>query len=288
MRSIFVPIGGGESDTAVMETALAIATPLSAHLEFMHVRIEAGEAARHTPHVDFARGVALHNALAELEQDAATRAAGADRHVREFCSRRGIAMRDRPGWSHHVTAHWREERGPAMEQLLFHARHHDLTVMARHSKADGVAANRLETVLLQSGRPLVIAPAKVSASALHRVLVCWKESADAARALTAAMPILMKADKVDVVALPEKGQIVEGGLAEVVRQLQWSGISADYAVLGDKGLPVSATLLAAARERNAGLMVMGGYGHSHTRQFVFGGCTRDMLEGADIAVLLAH
>jgi nucleotide-binding universal stress UspA family protein len=151
-----------------------------------------------------------------------------------------------------------------------------------------LAANRLETLLLQSGRPLVIAPAKVSAAALHRVVVCWKESADAARALAAAMPILTKADKVHVVALPEKGQIVEGDLAEVVRQLEWSGISADYAVLGDKGLPVSATLLAAARERNAGLMVMGGYGHSHTRQFVFGGCTRDMLEGADIAVLLAH
>ena len=81
MRSVFVPIGGSESDEPVMETSLAIASPAGGHLEFMHVRVDAGEAARYTPHVDFARGAAMHSALVELEQDAATRSISADWHV---------------------------------------------------------------------------------------------------------------------------------------------------------------------------------------------------------------
>jgi nucleotide-binding universal stress UspA family protein len=46
-------------------------------------------------------------------------------------------------------------------------------------------------------------------------------------------------------------------------------------------------LLAAAAERNA-LMVMGGYGHSRLREWMFGGFTRHVLEAAAVPVLIAH
>jgi len=291
MKSIFVPIGGGNSDTAVMETALAIATPLHGHIEFLHVHVSAGDAARHTPHVEFARGPAIQNAMATLERESATRTMHASRHVLDFCSKSGIAMQDHPDRSHGVTAGWREESGDALKRLLAHARHHDLVVLARRRKADGLPANRLETLLLQAGRPLVVAPAKITLPLLDHVMICWKESADAARALSAAMPILVHANHVHVVAIAERNEdTLAPQLAELVQQLRWSAIEADYSLLASTHEPVADTLLRAAHERSAGLIVMGGYGHSYTRQFVFGGCTRNMLENTeiDVAVFLAH
>jgi hypothetical protein len=91
MTSILVPIGGAESDEVVFETALAAARPLQAHLQFLHVRIGAGAAARNTPHVAFVGGAALRDALDELESQSATRSAAAARHVREFCARANVS-----------------------------------------------------------------------------------------------------------------------------------------------------------------------------------------------------
>ena len=39
MKTILVPVGGSEADALVLETALAVARPLSAHLELLHVRV---------------------------------------------------------------------------------------------------------------------------------------------------------------------------------------------------------------------------------------------------------
>lgn len=293
MKSIFVPIGGGDSDAAVLETALAVATPLQAHLEFLHVHVDPADAARYTPHVEFARGPAIHNALAELTREQATRAMAAGRHVQDFCARSGVAMRDHPDRTHGVTARWNEEQGgEAAARLLSHARHHDLLVLARHRRPDGVAPDRLQTFLLQSGRPLILAPAKVTVPPLDHVVVCWKESADAARVLGAAMPLLAHANRVHLVAVTENGErSLMSGLEELALQLRWSGIAVDYAILSQpRGQSMADTLLHAAREREAGLIVMGAYGHSQARQFVFGGSTRRMLEDAaiDVAVFMAH
>ena len=96
IKTILVPVGGGDADEAVFETALTVARPLLAHLEFLHVHVRPGEAAHHTPHVDFARGAALRNALQDLGDKAATRAAEAARHVSEFCARWKIDMVDKP------------------------------------------------------------------------------------------------------------------------------------------------------------------------------------------------
>jgi len=56
MKSILVPTSGSDTDEPVFATALAAAQPFSAHLRFVHVRVSAGRAALHTPHVEFARG----------------------------------------------------------------------------------------------------------------------------------------------------------------------------------------------------------------------------------------
>ena len=85
MKSILVPTGGSATDQLVFETALAVAKPLGAHLVFLHIRMQAGQAAPHTPHVAFARGAALTNALDELTKQGETRATAAKENVLAFC-----------------------------------------------------------------------------------------------------------------------------------------------------------------------------------------------------------
>ena len=74
---------------------------------------------------------------------------------------------------------------------------------------------------------------------MRNVVVCWKESADAARTLGAAMPILARSDEVHIVGIAENGDDNAEGLREVVRQLRWSGIVAEDSILSEVDLPVS-------------------------------------------------
>jgi len=288
MKTMPVPAGGRDADLAVFDTALAVPRPLAAHLEFVHVRVTAGEAALHKPQVAFARGAGLTSALGALRDRAEERSAAAERNVRDFCAARGIDMAETPSVSSSVTAHWRRDEGEAMPRLMFHARHNDLVVMARAAQHDGLPPDRLETLLLGCGRPLLIAPSGRAMRALGTAMVCWKETGDAARAVSAAMPLLTTARRVLVVRVIEDGEPASEAVAGVVRQLAWHGISADAHISARDHHSTAHALFSAARHHGADLMVMGAYGHHHVREVLFGGCTQDVVEAAELPVLLAH
>jgi nucleotide-binding universal stress UspA family protein len=290
MKTILVPVGGSDTDAAAFETALTVARQLTGHLEFLHVRVGRADAVLNTPHIEFARGAALAHAIDDLEQRSQARAVAAERHVREFCAREGIELVDAPRSPKTVSARWREEQGDALPRLLFHARHNDLVVMARSSESDGLPPSRLETLLIESGRPLLIAPAKPRAAALATIAVCWKEAAQSARALAAALPLLRSARRVVIVSVRE-GDVncaPEDALADLVRQLAWQGIAAEPHVVSPDGRSTAKALLCAARDQRADMVVMGAYGHWHLREIVFGGCTQTVIEGEELPVLLAH
>ncbi len=288
MKSILVPTGGSATDQVVFETALAVAKPLGAHLVFLHIRMQAGQAAPHTPHVAFARGAALTNALDELTKQGETRATAAKENVLTFCRASQIELRDQPCATTAVTAQWRMEEGEPLQRLVFHARHSDLTVMGRAKKLDGLPPDRLESVLTESGRPLLIAASDAPTPLLHTVMVCWKETAHAARAVSAALPVLTHAGRVVVASVTETGNLVDAGVSAVVHALQWHGINVGSRVSPLGGLSTPDRLSRIARECGASLIVMGGYGHSPMRELLFGGCTQAALEGSDLPVFLLH
>jgi nucleotide-binding universal stress UspA family protein len=288
MKTILVPVSGGDTDAVVLETALAVAQPLAAHLELVHIRLSAAAAALHTPHVGFARGAALRAALDDLAQRGRDRALASARHVREFCARHKVDLVEQPCASATVTARWREEQGDPLERLVLHARHNDLVVMARARKSDGLPSDRIETLLMECGRPLLITPLQGPRSLLGTVMVCWKETPESARALSAAMPLLKKARRVVLAHIGEGDDIAADALDGVVRQLQWHGIEADLWLNPAAGRPTAEILSKVARDCSADLLVMGGYGHRRSRELLFGGCTQAVIDGAGTAVLLLH
>ena len=116
--------------------------------------------------------------------------------------------------------------------------------------------------------------------------VAWDGSAEAAAALRAAVPLLAGCPKVTVLTV--EGAPAEWPGTEALEYLSRHGVSAEQRVLSRQGT----TEEALARELQAcggQLLVMGAFGHSRMREFLFGGVTRSFLsyEGAP-ALLLAH
>jgi nucleotide-binding universal stress UspA family protein len=288
MRSFLIPIGGSDTDRPLFETALAAARPFSSHLSFLHVHIGPGEAALNSPHTGFAMGPALFSALEELDTKGQTRSQLAALHFREFCAKAMVEIRDAPGRTDAVTASWREEDGSALPRILFHARHHDLVVVGRAKSASGLPADFLEQLLVGCGRPVLIAGPATTPALAGTVMVCWKESPEAARAVNAAMPFLRHACRVVVVSIAENGDNTAEALAEVARQLAWNGVRAEPRTVLPSGGGVPALLSAAAHECSADLVVLGAYGRSRMHEILFGSCTQAVIRNAETAVLLMH
>jgi nucleotide-binding universal stress UspA family protein len=287
MKNILVLAGGADSDEAVFVTALAAARPLGAHLEFCHLQVDPGEAAAWEPHSEFVRGSGIREMLGRLQAESITRTAAARGHFEQFCKHSAIVVGAEARADGGVSASWHEETGDA-ERFIFCARHHDLIVVGRRTGPNGLPPDLIETLLLSSGRPLLIAPEQPPSLPVGTVVVCWKETAEAARAVAAAMPLLIHAKRVVLVGVKERDPSLADGLVDLSHQLAWHGINAEVDFISSVAGPVRKVLLAAARSYHADLLVMGAYGHSRTRQVVFGGFTRSVLETADLAVFLMH
>jgi nucleotide-binding universal stress UspA family protein len=288
MKSFLIPIGGSDTDSSLFETALAAARPFSSHLNFLHVHIGPGEAALHSPHTGFAMGPALSSALQELDTKAQTRSELAAQHFGEFCAKAMVEIRDAPERTDAVTASWREEDGSALPRILFHARHHDLVVVGRAKSANGLPADFLEQLLVGCGRPVLIAGPSAAPAFAGTIMVCWKESPEAARAVNAAMPFLRHARRVVVASIAENGDSTAESLADVARQLAWNGVRAEQRTVLASGGGIPALLSAAAHECGADLMVLGAYGRSRMHEILFGSCTQAVIRNAETSVLLMH
>jgi nucleotide-binding universal stress UspA family protein len=288
MTTILVPTAGSPTDASVFRTALLAARPLDAHLAFLHVYVEAAEAITHTAHAEFARGAALTACLGALTAEAETRSAAAQRSVRAFCRDEHIPVVATPHKLAAVTASWSEALNDGARRILTHARHSDLVVVGRPRGHDGLTPYMTERLLLGCGRPVLFAPAAPPAALTRTVMVCWNETATSARALTAAMPLLRRAERVVIAAVDEAVPEADASVQHLVTQLAWSGVAAAATLLHPGDRPVAPVLTAFAHDCRADLVVMGGYSHSPLRELLFGGCTRAFLEQAELPVLMLH
>jgi nucleotide-binding universal stress UspA family protein len=77
--------------------------------------------------------------------------------------------------------------------------------------------------------------------------------------------------------------------ADIAEHLARHGldVSAARTVVSD-GLSPADALLDYAADISADLLVVGGYGHSRTREMIMGGVTRDLLRHMTLPVLMSH
>lgn len=288
IKTIFVPLSGAEGDRSVFATALAVARPLSAHLRFFHLRVSAAEAAVHAPHTDFSMGSGISAAFKLLQEQVDSLAECAFTNCHELCEANEVRIQDTPGPGEGVSASWMEETENAAERLIFHARHSDLLVLGRPQDRDFMPAGLIERLLVEAGRPLIIAPESAPQSVTDTIVVGWKETPEAARAVTAALPLLARARRVVLLSVMEDGKSPRKSLDALVHQLAWHGISADTLVIPAVEGPPRKQLLDTAVRTNADLLVVGGSGHSQLREWLFGGVTRSLIDEATLPVFMLH
>lgn len=145
-------------------------------------------------------------------------------------------------------------------------------------------------LLMSAGRPLLTGPADVDHLDLSRVVLAWKDTREARRALADAMPILRRAQAVLVAGAPERDarEDMQIGLADVAELIRRHGGShPSTRILSDR-LPPADALLEAAVDFDAELIVAGGYGRSRLQEWVFGGVTQRLLQQEAKFVMLSH
>jgi len=206
---------------------------------------------------------------------------------REACGRAGVAG----AW------HVGDTDPPAA--LLRLAHQSDLIVFGQpqpEGALAGRAADLMQHVLLEAGRPLLIVPYAGTFDALARLagfhaLIGWTETREAARAVHDALPLLAAAGAVTVLTvLPGRDAPTDGQppAAELARHLQRHGVAATAVRTVTDGIPDSDALLSYACDVSADLLVLGGYGHSPLRERMWGGVTRDVLRHMTLPVLMSH
>lgn len=289
MRSIFVPTSGSQTDQAVFATALAAAAPFGSHLEFYHQRLSLFEAAVRARHVDFCMGPALADALENLRQQDVQLSANALKNFKDFCARHAIKVQETAAEGAAVTAQYSVSVDEPERHLLLHARHSDLTVLGRPVHEDLMPHKLIEMLLMDSGRPIIIAPNSTPATITGTIVVGWKETSEAARALGAAMPLLKKARKVILVSVHEGSGMKPEMLANLTNSLAWHGVIADKQLISEsRERAPGELLLRAAADAGADLLVVGGYGHRPLREAVFGGVTAALIQHAKYPVFMTH
>jgi nucleotide-binding universal stress UspA family protein len=170
------------------------------------------------------------------------------------------------------------------------ARHYDLSVVAQEQRENDLPESLIiEAALLESGRPVLVVPyIQKTGIKLDRVMLCWDGSKNASRALADSMPLLERAGTIDVVTVEAKEQRSAIRGAQIADHLARHGFKVGLKPIVAPEGDVANVLLSRAADSETDLIVMGGYGHSRLREFLFGGATKGMLEGMTVPVLMSH
>jgi nucleotide-binding universal stress UspA family protein len=183
---------------------------------------------------------------------------------------------------------WRQAEDGAEAFLVRQERGADLLVVGRDAPRAGHDAMVPDpgTVLMEAGRPVLVVPPGVERLDAARIAIAWKDAPEARRAVSAALPFIGHADKVFVAAAGSEARFE--GAEEVSDLLCRHGAHVTTHLLDAPGGEVADAVLRFAKREDADLIVMGGYGHSRLREWLFGGVTRDILRTSPLCCLMSH
>jgi len=178
---------------------------------------------------------------------------------------------------------------PAFAQQALYA---DLLVLGQHDPATDAPADApdfAESVMLASGKPALVVPyAGMPRMVGNTILIAWKETREAARAVSAALPMLRRAQAVHVVAWGSDNSTRDAGPLHLGKYLALHQVGPVWHHQGKEPEHLGEILLSTASDVGADLLVMGCYGHSRAREWILGGTSRTILQSMTMPVLMAH
>ena len=176
------------------------------------------------------------------------------------------------------------------EVLATNAHAVDVIVLDGGHAQDDRGRRLFAGALVGSGRPVLLVPARQPLRTGGNVLVAWKDSAEAARSLHDALPLLRLAHRVEVLVVShadDKATTQDDGCARLLAHLKRQGIEATLAQVA-RTITTGATIAGHAVDSQADLIVAGGYSRPRALEQVFGGVTRYLMEHSPVPVLFSH
>jgi nucleotide-binding universal stress UspA family protein len=285
IKTILAGTSGGTASDGTIDLALTLARRFSAHLEALHVRTDVREILMANAGADFMGASVTSQWIDQIDEDIAGTAAKAKKAFAAAALRHDLPLDKQAGPG--PSAYFNDLTGLASISVPARARFFDLVVLGRSERvADRAHSDVIEQTLLHSGRPVLLAPARMPAPFGEVVAVGWDGSPQAVRAVTMALPFLAAARKCFVITI---GDHTDSDPATLVSYLARHDVAAKHrSVAPVAGVAAGAQLLSSAREEGADLLVMGGYGHAPWREFLFGGATETMLSHSLLPLLLVH
>ena len=180
---------------------------------------------------------------------------------------------------------------PAVDYVVAHASSVDLIITGATLSDfyEGPNYANAGGIVMQSGRPVLAVPVNAQTFKLDNMLVGWKESREARRAIADAIPLLKLASQVTVFEIVAKDH-KEGAakrLNDVVIWLNSHGVTAK-AVITTATDTDAAQFISIAKKHHADIVILGAYGHSRFREWVLGGITNELLQNAQFNAFLSH
>lgn len=276
MKTILIPTEDHDAMPAVLEAARLVARAFDSYMEGFAVR----PAAATYLTVDPVSSLAISGAY---EGDAAQQAQAL---FESFMQAHGVprATQEQASYSY---AWPRTE--PADDLFIgSHGRTFDLIALGRPGRApENPRMPPLESALFDSGRPVLIVPARVPQSIGRNILVSWNSSTEQARTNAFALPLLRQAEKVTVLTV-EDGSIPGPPGEEAALHLRRHGIKAIALNVKAGTRARGEVILDYAATLGCDLLVKSAYTQSRLRQMIFGGATRHILTSATLPVFMAH
>lgn len=285
IKTILAGLSGGTASAGALELACRLAGRFGAHLEGLHVGLDVEELMLSSGASGF--GLPVDGRwIDEITANAATMAGKVKESLAAAVTRHSLALvaepvPGKPG------ASFRSEAGDASVIVARRARFFDLVVLGRSDRVvDKPHSDAVEQTLLQSGRPVLLAPAEPPATVGETIAIGWNGSAQAVRAIVASLPFLREARQTVLIGIGNR----ESEDAHAIQAyLHMHGITASLrAVLKVPAVGAGGQLLSAAREEGADLLVMGAYGQAPWREALFGGATREAVGMSLLPLLVVH
>jgi nucleotide-binding universal stress UspA family protein len=275
MNNILVPIETHSSVESVLQTALLLAQRFDSYVEGMPLGPDLPDLVAFDMPVSWT--VTDQNTWKEMAEEA---------HRRFEASMRAANITERGADAHMPAFGWTGERSFGDSQIGSYARLFDCTVLGRPGgdRGDPRMATA-ETVLFESGRPILLAPPVAPTAMGDTVVIAWNQSMETARASAMALPIFRKAQKVIVMTVEEFRSDGPSGelFAEMLRH---HGVAAEFVLRNAKHRNSGEAILRGAEALGADLIVKGAYTQSRLRQMFFGGATSHLLNHATIPVFM--
>jgi len=286
-KSLLVWLTGDKSDFVVMQSAMAVAEKINAHVEALHV----------TPPLEtlspmmgeFDAGGATQHYFKKAEKVASDKLNDAKSVFENgHYSEKVKQLIEVP-----IERLWTHVSGFDGPELSARGRLSDLIIMARPEKENGgIDAATIEAALFETARPVMIVGKNSPRMNDLKITIAWDGSREATLSIGFAVPILQLAKQVTIICIQNQKSNDDMASLKLVNSLSQyldrHSIAVETTIRSSSKDDISQTLLDEVHKNKSDLVIMGAYGHSQLSEYLFGGVSRSLLSDPDISVFMAH